>query len=339
MCTTNPVPKNFHLRGVKVKRPEFESIFKEELDSYLDHKVALGFQESSFTIRLRLFGKFCISNALYLPIFTEELCNEWCKRRSKEASTTQYVRINEIKHFLIYLHKKGYNIHVPRDIKYRFTEFKPHIYTDDEIIIYFNAVDSFEFYKSKINKLQYPLLFRILYCCGPRISETLCIRKKDLDLEEGIVKLVKTKNQRERFIVLHDSLSSLMRRYADKYFYLLGPHDYIFKSTSGGQCRTDTVYEHHRMFLTSANIPYIGNSEGPRVHDWRHTFSVNSLKQMINTGMDMYVALPILSAYLGHKTIQATERYVQLTKSVFPHIEEKIRDIMKAVFRDRGELS
>jgi hypothetical protein len=59
-----------------MKRPEVESIFKEELNSYLDHKVALGFQEGSFTIRLSQFDKFCNQSALQLPIFTEELSNE-----------------------------------------------------------------------------------------------------------------------------------------------------------------------------------------------------------------------------------------------------------------------
>ena len=44
---------------------------------------------------------------------------------------------------------------------------------------------------------------------------------------------------------------------------------------------------------------------------------------MIDNGMDMYVALPILSTYLGHKTIMATERYLRLTASMYPCIEKK----------------
>jgi len=39
--------------------------------------------------------------------------------------------------------------------------------------------------------------------------------------------------------------------------------------------------------------------------------------------LDMYVALPILSTYLGHKTIMATERYLRLTASMYPCIEKK----------------
>jgi len=53
---------------------------------------------------------------------------------------------------------------------------------------------------------------------------------------------------------------------------------------------------------------------------------------MVDAGLDMYVALPILSTYLGHKTIYATERYVRLTMSLYPYIEECFKDKMDKVF-------
>jgi len=322
-----------------MKKPEFKSIFKNELNAYLDAKVAAGFQERSFTIRLSLFDNFCKQHELDMPIFTEELANEWYKRREAEATTTHYSRINAIKHFLYYLHNQGYNVYITRDISFKQTQFQPHIYTEDETRRYFQAVDSYEPRKNKKNSLQYPMLFRLLYCCGTRIEETLKIRKKDVDLEDGIIRLIETKNNRERFVVLGDSLTDLIRKYADRCFYLLGNDDYIFRSDNGGRCQYDTVYEHHRLFLKAANIPYIGNSEGPRIHDWRHTFSVNSFKQMIDVGMDMYVALPILSTYLGHKTILATERYVRLTMAMFPYIEEKFKGKLEEVFGSGGGRS
>ena len=53
---------------------------------------------------------------------------------------------------------------------------------------------------------------------------------------------------------------------------------------------------------------------------------------MIDQGLDMYVALPILSTYLGHKTIYATEKYVRLTMEIYPFIEERFKDKMEAVY-------
>jgi integrase len=86
------------------------------------------------------------------------------------------------------------------------------------------------------------------------------------------------------------------------------------------------------MFLQKAGIPYIGNGADPRIHDWRHHMAVQSFKQMIDSGLDMYVALPILSTYLGHKTIFATERYIRLTMQIYPYIEEKFSKSVDLIF-------
>lgn len=93
-----------------------------------------------------------------------------------------------------------------------------------------------------------------------------------------------------------------------------------------------SVYENHRAFLREAKIPYVGGGEGPRIHDWRHHMAVYSFKQLTDSGLDMYVALPILSSYLGHKTIYATEKYVRLTLQLFPYIEEKFRGMAERIF-------
>ena len=60
--------------------------------------------------------------------------------------------------------------------------------------------------------------------------------------------------------------------------------------------------------------------------------AVYSFKQMMESGLDMYVALPILSTYLGHKTIFATEKYVRLTLQLFPYIEEKFHLMVDRIF-------
>ena len=128
-----------------------------------------------------------------------------------------------------------------------------------------------------------------------------------------------------------------MRQYTEKCFYLLNDNDYIFSTINGKRLGGDRIYDYHRDFLKKAGIPYFGDGCGPRLHDWRHTFSVRSFKQMIDSGLDMYVALPILSAYLGHKTIYATERYVRLTMSLYPYIEERFKDKMNNVFGEIGK--
>jgi len=52
----------------------------------------------------------------------------------------------------------------------------------------------------------------------------------------------------------------------------------------------------------------------PRIHDVRHTFCTMSLNRMLASGMSLYVAVPILAAYVGHVNLCDTERYIHLTE-------------------------
>lgn len=314
----------------------FTSVFAQQLMAYLAHRAGLGFKNSSAQQKLKKFDRFCVELSLTAPVFTKEHANEWVKRRSGEATTTHYARINVVKGFISYLAKQGADVFVTRDVAFKPSPFKPHIYTQEEISKYFLAVDAFDSPRNRKDSVQYPVLFRLLYCCGTRLNETLCIRNKDVDLEAGIIRLVETKNNCNRYIVLGDDMTSLMRVFASKTFYLLKDEDYIFTSSNGGRLLSDTVYQRHRSFLKTAGIAYLGGGHGPRIQDWRHTFAVCAFKQLADAGLDLYVSLPILSTYLGHKTIYATEHYLRLTMSIYPDIERKFRVKMEAIFGEEG---
>ena len=200
---------------------KFTSIFAEEINQYLDQMIILGYKEASYRSILNLFDRFCTEHTLSSPVFTRELADQWINKRDEEAGATHYNRINTTKNFLIYLFNKKYDVYITKDVKLKPTQFKPHIYTMDEVTRYFDAVDSFYSPKNKKLNIQFPVLFRILYCCGTRINETISIRKNEVYLDAGIIKLSKTKNSRERFIVLGEELAILMRQYANKTFYLL----------------------------------------------------------------------------------------------------------------------
>lgn len=313
-------------------RYEFTSVFAKEIENYVNDRTAAGYNKNSNRPYLIQFDRFCNDHGISEPIFTVEHASAWLEQRDTEAHTTHYSRINAIKHFLTYLSIKGYNVYVVRDIKYKGTNFQPHIYTDDEVRKYFAVVDAHYSVSNRKDALQYPVLFRILYCCGTRINETLGIKKEDVDLKKGIIKLNESKNNKQRYVVCGEDLRKLLNIYANRCFYLLKDDDYIFTNTNGGRLDEETVYNNHRNFLRKAGIPYVGGGEGPRIHDWRHHMAVYSFKQMTDSGLDMYVALPILSTYLGHKTIFATEKYVRLTLQMFPYIEEKFRGVVERVF-------
>jgi hypothetical protein len=54
--------------------------------------------------------------------------------------------------------------------------------------------------------------------------------------------------------------------------------------------------------------------------------------------LDLYYSLPILSKYLGHKSLEATDRYVRLTEEMFPAVLEKANKVCAYVFPEVKQL-
>jgi len=56
------------------------------------------------------------------------------------------------------------------------------------------------------------------------------------------------------------------------------------------------------------------------------------LVTMAEAGLDLYYCLPILSAYLGHQSLEATDKYVRLTSDMYPSLLSGVNSICAYVF-------
>jgi len=64
----------------------------------------------------------------------------------------------------------------------------------------------------------------------------------------------------------------------------------------------------------------------------RHTFACHALANMAESGVDLYTSLPVLSTYLGHQSLSATNGYVRLTAAMYPGLLKDIDMICLNVF-------
>ena len=53
---------------------------------------------------------------------------------------------------------------------------------------------------------------------------------------------------------------------------------------------------------------------------------------MAEQGLDLYYCLPLLSKYLGHKSLAATDPYVRLTAEMYPRLLDEVNRICAFVF-------
>ncbi|MED4378591.1 hypothetical protein P9274_23480 [Schinkia azotoformans] len=63
----------------------------------------------------------------------------------------------------------------------------------------------------------------------------------------------------------------------------------------------------------------------------RHTFACHTLQAAEKRNVDLYAALPILSTYLGHASIQATSQYLRMTAEVYPDIMDAVNALCSYV--------
>ncbi len=88
------------------------------------------------------------------------------------------------------------------------------------------------------------------------------------------------------------------------------------------------VDKNFRRFLWQARIPHGGRGHGPRVHDLRHAFAVNNLRDWFIHGEDVGALLPVLQTYMGHSSIADTAYYLRLTAESYPHIGAQVQRVI-----------
>lgn len=280
----------------------------------------------------KTFDKFTIKNGASSIGLTKDLADKWIEKRPNESEVTRYKRINDVANFCIYLNQLGYQSHIPKVPKRYQSTFTPYIFSKEKIKSFFIACDTIKVHDKSNMKYILPVVFRTIYGCGLRVNEALSLKNKDVNLEDGYITVRETKNGCDRILPLSKSLITICKQYNKILLSPSGADDYFFVQPNGNRYASDTVYKWFRKILWEAGISHGGKGMGPRVHDLRHSFSVHSLAEMSRKGLDLYYSLPILSKYLGHNSLEATDKYVRLTSDMYPELIQEVNKLCSYLF-------
>jgi len=311
---------------------EYKSSLAPFFTSYVEFKRSLGYK-MQYTYVFKNLDRFLCERAYESIGFSEEILSSWCERRANEGEVTWYKRIVDVKNFAVYLNGLGYPSFVPRLPKGYSSTFTPYIFSHEDLTRFFASCDLLDYHAS-YQSLHHvlPALFRLLYGCGLRITEALSLRCEDVNLTDGCITIHETKNGEERRLPLSDSLRIVLEQYATHCRRNACGREHFFVKRNGERCSGSTIYKKFRKILFHAGISHGGKGKGPRLHDLRHSFSVHSLARMAEQGLDLYYCLPLLSKYLGHKSLAATDPYVRLTAEMYPRLLDEVNRICAFVF-------
>jgi integrase len=299
--------------------PEFEGSFCELLPEFILYKRSLGYDYGKAMVyRLVEMNHFFRTKNISEIRIPEEVYLKWIAVRDHESTSNQQKRYCAIHGFALFLRSHGYtDVYDTDNPVLKKTSFTPYLFTAEEIMRILFCADHFSYIRSNTvydNGRMMPVLLRLLYSTGFRISEALGLRLRDIDITEGHITVIDGKNHSGRAVVISDSMKHVLNNYLQR-ISILDLDAYIFQGKGGRQYSVSAARYAFHHILKKAGIPKRPSGHYPRLHDFRHLFAVRALEQMAEKGYDLYTSLPLLCKYLGHKSILETEYYLRLTQS------------------------
>lgn len=314
-----------------------DGIFKPYFEKYIEFKRGKGEKVTHSTlIRLKALNESLnrCSSILEIDRNTVELI---LKEKETESGASRALRVSDLRQFNAFLRAFGIHAYQIPDkyMKKVHVAFKPYIFSAEELSKITEVSDHLKPSRRSSNYLTvYPVLVRILIGTGMRIGEVLSLRIKDVDATNRLLVVYQSKNNVSRYVPMSDSLSMVTLNYLSGLGHRHNPEQYLFVSPyTGTRYSYDAMKYMFKKIFTEAGVR---TPEGklPRIHDIRHSFCTLSLNRMLDSGMDLYVAVPVLASYVGHVNLIDTERYIHLTEhgyDEFVHREGALKTMIPEV--------
>ena len=147
-------------------------------------------------------------------------------------------------------------------------------------------------------------MIETLYSCGLRISELINLQLLNLNLRQGVIRVI-GKGQKERLVPMGDQLIGLLELYisSSRKNLLNKRHsDFLFLSTRGQRMTRQSFW--HRMKHYCLASGFEPDKISP--HVLRHAFATH----LLNNGAD----LRVVQLLLGHSDLNTTQIYTEVAR-------------------------
>ena len=290
------------------------STLRAALEEYLALRRALGFK---LVLSGRLLHRFVdFAEREGTTAISTELALRWATQPA-DAQPAQWAnRLGMVRRFAQHRSATDPRTEIPPSdlLPHRFRRVSPYLYSDDEVRRLMRAARQLPS-SLGLRAHTYATLFGLYAVTGLRTNEALRLERDDVDLHEGVLTVRETKFGKSRWVPIHRSTQRVLRQYAIGRNALC-PHPNspsFFLSERGTRV---TEWSMRRTFVKLScqiGLRAPSDSRGPRLHDFRHRFAVNTLVGWYRAGRDVERHLPQLSTYLGHAHVTDTYWYLTAT--------------------------
>jgi integrase/recombinase XerD len=271
-----------------------------------------------------------------LARITNKLALEYATRRQNEKPVSWSRRLTIIRGFARYRFGADPGTEVPLVglLKFRSQRARPYVYSQNEIRRLLDAALRIES-PHQLQPHTYHCLLGLLAVTGLRVGEAINLQPQDVDWSEGVLTIRGAKFGKTRLVPLHSSTVAVLRKYAglrDKIFF--GRELPAFLVTSRGtKLEKTNLSRIFRELSREIGIRKPGVRNGPRLHDFRHRFAIETLLRWYRRSESVPQRMPVLSTYLGHGNVSGTYWYLSSTPELLAVASKRIEARWKGADR------
>jgi integrase/recombinase XerD len=289
----------------------------------------------------RSLGERCQTNASILRTFYRGLRSDIDLKQVGVRQTTTflygkgpvtsawYVRHNALKGFFRYVVSRDYGAKMPLPavIPKRPPPFVAYIYSREELRHLLRATKTYQRNCSCMEPETMRVIVLLLYATGLRVREAVALNRADVDFDQSLLTVVKSKFYKSRLVPFSPRLGHVLQGYFSRPTGLgpnIGKDTPFFTTERGNRVNQYTVEDSFRRICQKAGVRRDdGARYQPRLHDLRHTFAVHRLTAWYRRNKDVQHLLPQLSVYLGHVHLAATQVYLTMTSELLDEANQR----------------
>ena len=280
----------------------------EALEEYLALRRALGFILDAPCRALHSFVAYAEHEGAFS--ITTDLALKWAMQ--PDCQPAQWAnRLSMVRRFARYMSALDARTEIPPDglLPHRFRRKRPYIYTDEEITDLIGAAQNLPS-PLGLRAATYSTLLGLLAVTGMRVSEPVALDRDDIDLTRGILIIRRTKFGKSRMLPLHATTLEALCHYHKLRDRVFQNTKSFFVSERGIRLTVWSVRKTFILLSRQTGLRGPDDSHGPRLHDLRHRFAIETLLSWYRAGIDVERRMPELSAYLGHVHVNDTYWYI-----------------------------
>jgi len=290
---------------------------RQAVNDYLELRRGLGFKLVKYEACLREFVSFLEQKKT--SHITTALAVQFAMLHPRQEPKAQAHRYSAVRGFASYRIGVDPATEIPPCglVRGHTRRARPYLYSDKEVCELLEAARNFPSTYS-LRPWTYYCLFGLLAVTGLRLGEALNLQCQDIDLAEGLLTIRRTKFGKSRLVPLHGSTVKVLAEFAERRDRFIAERSgrtsaHFFVTKFGTRLRDAYVYRVFWALSRQIGIRSPGANRGPRLHDFRHRFAIESLLRWYRAGEDVERRLPVLSTYLGHAHITDTYWYLSCT--------------------------